>query len=309
MANNDFQNSNNKEGGPRLHYCVLTGYPLKMSKPIDNAQPILIYEFEPIGKVKIGLPTLLSFITKKEFKHPILAGICRAAYEKGEDPPIITGEYIHNDLKNNNYPKTFQEKSHHLLKMLYQKGGNEYQKFNIGSHYDYPLCFSNDSEEFERIMDYLEDKFWISWEDTSSGYGKHKLYYSVKLTEYGINEVERELPKLPMIGLVDQVIVTGDPGIDERVNHAKKLFFDEPQTHDNMRSACEALSFILEPLRKNLQAIFLPKDVEALFQIINTFDIRHNRDHLKKIDQPELLEWVFYSLLNTISTYVKMKNK
>src|SRR5205823_301894 len=130
-----------------------------------------------------------------------------------------------------------------------------------------------------------------------------KRYWGVQLTDIGIDEVEKELPKVPMIGLVNQDITTGDSDIDEQINHAKDLFYQEPQTFERMRSACEALSYVLEPLREETKKYFKSKDIEDFFQIINTFDIRHNKDSTKTIVYEEQLEWVFYALLNTVNTY------
>jgi hypothetical protein len=50
-------------------------------------------------------------------------------------------------------------------------------------------------------------------------------------------------------------------------------------------------------------------DTEYFFRIVNEFSIRHNKLSTKRINSEEQLEWVFYCLLNTINTYVKMKRK
>ena len=76
-----------------------------------------------------------------------------------------------------------------------------------------------------------------------------------------------------------------------------------------MRSACETLSYILEPLREDLKNYFSQKDVSDFFQIVNTFDIRHNKYMTKNIVHIEQLEWVFYTLLNSINTFVKLKKQ
>ena len=76
-----------------------------------------------------------------------------------------------------------------------------------------------------------------------------------------------------------------------------------------MRSAYEALSFVLEPIRKELEREFASKDINELFMIINEFDVRHNKSRIRNEHHPEILEWVFYSLLNTISAYSKIKSK
>lgn len=78
---------------------------------------------------------------------------------------------------------------------------------------------------------------------------------------------------------------------------------------DDKRSACETLSFVLEPLRKDLTSFFSTGDVSDFFLLVNRFDIRHNKTSTTSLVHEEQLEWVFYTLLNTITTYTKLKRK
>ncbi len=248
-------------------------------------------------------------MNKKEYQHPILAGICRNAFENSQEPPMLTTEFIMNDIKNIKYPKTFKEKYRHLLKYLYDRGGNDFKTFSLNSTRDYPICFSDGHEEFQRIMEYLRKNYLIEWKNDQIYARGVKSYWDIQLTDAGIEEVEKDLPKIPMIGLVSQEITTGDSETDDKINHAKDLFFQEPQTIDRMRSACEALSYVLEPLRNDVKKYFIAKDTEYFFQLVNSFDIRHNKSHTKDIEHSEQLEWIFYSLLNTINAYTKLKKR
>ena len=51
------------------------------------------------------------------------------------------------------------------------------------------------------------------------------------------------------------------------------------------------------------------KDVNNFFDIINNFDIRHNRKGIKPLKYVEQFEWLFYSLLNSLNLYYKLKKK
>lgn len=55
--------------------------------------------------------------------------------------------------------------------------------------------------------------------------------------------------------------------------------------------------------------LFTKGDTNVFFKIINDFDIRHNKNTTRQIEFPEQLEWIFYSLLNTINTYTKLKQR
>ena len=111
-----------------------------------------------------------------------------------------------------------------------------------------------------------------------------------------------------MAGLASQEIKIGDPNIDRQIEHARKSFFGEHSTFESKRSACETLCFVLEPLRDELKTIF-SGDTESFFNIVNNYNIRHNKQRTMSIQHEEQLEWIFYSLLNTINTYYKLKNK
>ena len=287
--------------------CVLTGDQLEEDFFIDQTIGLnFTYTYPPVGKVIIAIPTLLNFINSGQFRHPILSGICRNAFEQNIEPPIITQDFINNGLKNISYPKSFKEKWIFFLKILYDKGGNEFKSFNV-STIGYPICYADDEDEFLRIIEYLKDKNYIKWiysERISKG---RKKYENVQLTDDGIDQIEKDLPNIPLIGLLSQSISTGYKEIDEKINYAKDLFFKEPQTINKMRSACETLSYVLEPLRENLKNYFNSKDSEDFFNIVNNFDIRHNKEKTKNIQHPEQLEWIYYSLLNTITIYTKLK--
>lgn len=184
----------------------------------------------------------------------------------------------------------------------------ENKEFEFYSNKDFTLAFA-DPEEFKRIMDQLLQDYSLTIRATNNLSNGRTLYRGVKLTSVGKEVVERGLPKMPLCGLVSQEISTGNIEIDKKINHARQLFFDEPQSMDKMRSACEILSYVLEPLRKDLTTFLAARDVSDFFQLVNTFDIRHNKETTIDLIYAEQLEWVFYTLLNSINTYTKLKNK
>lgn len=277
-------------------------------KVLETNDNSYTYEFPPIGKARIAMPTYIAFQNARDFKHPELAGICRNAFEDGIEPPLLTSDFIANGLKNIPYPKTFKEKARHFLKYLYTHGGDDYYEFYFQSNKDYPIAFVTNEQEFNKIIEHLEEKHFLKFNPIRMA-GHRVDYWETTLTEFGIEEVEKELPKIPMHGLVVQEITTGDKAIDLKINHTKRLFFEQPQTVNNMRSACETLSYILEPYREDCVSLFGKKDIDTFFNMVNNFEIRHNKESTMKIQHPEQLEWVFYSLLNTINTYTKLKFK
>ena len=279
----------------------------------QNMSPILgtTYEYyeETVGNVKVT-DVAYKELMHGDFERYIIAGITRNAYENKQEPPLITSQFINHGYKELNPPMTFNDKSQHLLKYLYDHGGNENVSFQLNSTKDFPLAYA-EPEEFSRIIGFLEKNNWIDIRKTHKigSMASQRVFMGVELSISGINKIEEDFSEIPLIGLVEQRIKTGNVAVDEKINHAKDLFFKEGATLNDKRSACETLSYILEPLRNDLTTFFSASDVSDFFQIVNRFDIRHNKSTTINLIHEEQFDWVFYSLLNTINTFVKLKKK
>lgn len=289
--------------------CFITGLPFDKSvifHSIDfNGYK---YEFKVVGRVLITDTAKIMLDRNPNFNRTLLAGLCRTAFELKKEPPLIDSNLL-NDLESSyDYPKTFNEKSLHLLNLLYEMGGKENKKFVLDSTNDYPLAFASSQEEFSRIIEYLKKNEFIEWErNFNAEDGSITVFINVEFTKKGIDYVDKS--HLTLFGLFNQNIKTGDPTIDNKLLHAHNLFFKENSSIDDKRSACETLSYVLEPLRKKLIIYFIDKDVDTFFRIVNEFDIRHNKAQTNKIIYVEQLEWTYYTLLNTILTYIKLSKR
>jgi hypothetical protein len=287
--------------------CVFTGYKLNPDQINPSTGPFFEYENDFVGKVKITLSVYSDLEKMGNFRY-IIAGLCKHRTMNNQEPFLIDSEFIRRGYLSLKPPVEFEEKCRTFLMTLYEMGGKENRKFNLKSFEDFALAYAS-QEEFTRIVDKLENDYLISIDNKPAPAGQNEFYFGLKLTSYGIEEVKKDLPKIPLYGLVNQYITTGDLEIDNQINHARGLFFSENPTIEKMRSACETLSYVLEPLRKDLTKYFVQKDVNAFFQIVNNFDIRHNNTFTAQLVNEEQLEWVFYTLLNTINTYTKLKQK
>lgn len=293
-----------------IKYCPLIKYKLEPQDVLPVTGTTIEYETEFVGKVKITLQAIITLKENEEgFENYIFAGICKNRTIQKEEPILIDSTFINGGYKNLNPPMEFEEKCNHLLKYLYQNGGKENKEFELNNTTHFPIAYAS-PEEFIRIVDQLNSDYFIEIRKVLDLPRGNKNFMGVKLTKHGKKETEKSLPKMPLFNLVSQDITTGNPTIDEKINHARKLFFLEPQTMQSMRSACEELSHILEPIREDAKKyIGSSKDVEAFFFIVNEFDVRHNNNKTKHLEHPEQLEWIFYSLLNTINTYTKLKKR
>ena len=76
-----------------------------------------------------------------------------------------------------------------------------------------------------------------------------------------------------------------------------------------MRSAIVTLAGVLEANRKLLKTELLTADESALFQIANTFDLRHrNADQRTDVD-PIFLEWIFHTFLATAGLVGRLQRR
>lgn len=206
--------------------CLLTGIPFDHSfKELQTTKRTIKYEFAPVGVVEIGEATKNTLERTPSLEKHVLAGICRNAFENNEEPPLIDSEFLSSDFRRKfNVPSSKKEKARHLLKLLYRKGGSDLGRFQLNSTRDRTLTYSKDDKEFNDIVEYLDTQLLIKVGHTNKCLGGRVDYVDVQLTGLGIEEVEAELPKIPVIGLVVQEITTGDATVDENINHAKKLF-------------------------------------------------------------------------------------
>ena len=300
---------------PDIDICPFTGVRLKSEEISDVPNNILKLQYQNpiIGKVIISHTDYVIIREKYLSNNPeflnvkhIYIGIIRNHCERYNSSFEVKSNFIKEGYKEFDYPKDFKQKTYYFLNYLYNNGGNEYKSFILTIN-DYPLLYAIDLNEFKRIIEYLEDNLFVNYISKPVIAADSMLIrVELRLSKIGIEEIEKELPVMPMWELIKQDVFTGDVSIDDKISHAKKLFFKSDSTIEDKRSACETLSFILEPLREKLNMVIIDSDTSDFFNIVNNFDIRHNKDSTKQLEKVEQFEWIFYSLLNTIICYYKI---
>jgi len=245
--------------------CALIGYDLKPGEMKPFISTTLEYETEFVGKVKLTIPAYKELL-EGSYERYVIAGICKHRTISGIEPILIDSEFIREGYKRLNPPIEFDEKCFELNKVLYQLYGKENREFELNTTKHFPLGYA-DCEEFTRLINQLNSDHYITYKNKNrmGRYEGSNLFTGVKMTNLGKEKAKKALPKMPLFGLVSQSITTGDKERDNKINHARELFFNEPQTADNMRSACETLSYILEPLREDLKDYFASKDIADFF--------------------------------------------
>lgn len=292
-----------------LEICPITGIRInrqdfQSNQPIENSYT---YRAPTVGEVTLSVPAWFILEQNAFPQKPIIAGFCRNTFDRKGKGPKITTDFINEGYKSIEVPSSFEEKWRHLLEYLYEAGGKESKTFTLNSLVDYTITYSPYTDDFEfiRIVDHLKLLNYIIYKSKDDTHPLEVIFFQISLTIDGLEQAKKSLPTDPMIRLIREDFSLSDRDTNEKVNHAIKLFHTN-SSMDNKRSACETLSFILEPLRNELKKGF-SGDTEDFFNIVNNFNIRHNKERTKRIEHSAQLEWVFYGLLNTIRTFYLLK--
>jgi hypothetical protein len=95
----------------------------------------------------------------------------------------------------------------------------------------------------------------------------------------------------------------------DQLRHAVALFRARGADKQQKRSAVVALANILEERRRLIKSNLLSKDEDALFQIANKFNIRHQNEAQQKDYDPAFLDWIFWWYLATVDLTDQISNR
>lgn len=102
---------------------------------------------------------------------------------------------------------------------------------------------------------------------------------------------------------------TGDGEEAVRVAHAVVVHRGRSVTRADKRDAVRALGDVLESRRAELRSALGGPDENALFQIINGFDIRHMRRGQQSDYGDEFLDYLYWTLLSTVELIDRVRGR
>ncbi|MEP7009113.1 MAG: hypothetical protein ABJC13_02210 [Acidobacteriota bacterium] len=119
------------------------------------------------------------------------------------------------------------------------------------------------------------------------------------------------IPPTGLERLVAEPLVHHDPdNVTGRIKTALHKFRHHRAAIDERRGAVRDLADVLEFLRPELKRVLASQDEKDLFNIANSFGIRHHRsDQRTDYDQEVWLDWIFYYYLATIHTAIRLIEK
>ena len=135
-----------------------------------------------------------------------------------------------------------------------------------------------------------------------------KKYKNLELSEHGeiLESIEEGFENL-----FDAPIPSSDEdNITSRVKSAILKFRRASATIDDRRDSLKNLADVLEFLKPQIKNLQMNKDSNELFEIANTFGIRHH-NHRQKTDYDKGIwhSWIFYCYLSTIHLCLRLLKK
>jgi len=119
------------------------------------------------------------------------------------------------------------------------------------------------------------------------------------------------LPQEGLVDLLDAALPPCDPvNVESRVAAAATKFRRYGSSEDDKRDAIRDLADTLEFLRPEIRQVLTRKDESDLFNIANSFGIRHHNPGQKTAyDKPIWYDWMFYYYLATIHAVLRLLQK
>jgi len=132
-----------------------------------------------------------------------------------------------------------------------------------------------------------------------------KRYKKLELSETGeiLNSIEAGFEPLFNATIPSE----DDQNVGSRINSAILKFRRASSTTDDRRDALRDLADVLEFMKPTIQNLPMSKDTNELFQIANTFGIRHHNIRQKtEYDKGTWHSWIFYCYLSTIHLCLRL---
>lgn len=191
-------------------------------------------------------------------------------------------------------------------------------------------CLGYSEDDLFDVMEFLHD--WVSkpvdgryhswgncgWHyetfDSEAGRLEYRTRINELLSDYEHRyelSPDGEILTLPEDGLVDLInepLPPCDPdNVEARIAAAVRKFRHHGSSEDEKRDAIRDLADTLEFLRPEIKQVLTRKDESDLFNIANSFGIRHHNPEQKtEYDKPIWYDWMFYYYLATIHAVLRL---
>lgn len=194
-------------------------------------------------------------------------------------------------------------------------------------------CARYSEEDIFDVIEFLHDHVSKPLEGHYHNYSDCGWHYSTFNREAGrseylseINEILRDYGDGYELSIEGEVLASVETGmeyllkatlptddaenVESRVNAAMLKFRRYRSSMEDRRDAIRDLADVLEYLRPQLKGVLIKKDESDLFNIANSFGIRHhNPDQKTDYDKAIWYSWMFYYYLATIHAATRLIEK
>ncbi|AHJ95561.1 hypothetical protein [Hymenobacter swuensis] len=219
--------------------CPLTGLPSKgraSFSPYEGNNSLVLFQFVPIGRAVFEFNFLVGLYHSAAAgtlsPSAKLAGLCRQASEKGQEPVHITSKLFH-DAQGTS--ETLDEKRDHLLRVLLEVDIPAYKTRDIDIHQDFPLAFAQNGAELHLILEECIRRGLLDFQkpfDTPNDWpdGRRTHYFGVHLTRAGEKAAADSIlpPQLTTSTMTSEDIVRRQAQVAFSRAQAQRFAFNSP---------------------------------------------------------------------------------
>lgn len=256
-----------------------------------------------VAKVTITLKELIDYVSEvyEHFKEK--GGLNNLPQEESGESVLLSIEYFNKKsvLPFNKFKEYSEEEVFDLIELFY----DQLEEYESPRHYyssgqQVPSIFI-DEDEFSK--DFLKLVYRIKINKIISNYGS-----GYELTTEGY---VRDLISNGLELLVDsEQGVIADEDSTKKIKDAKNLFHSHKSDDVEKWAAITLLGGVLEQIQKTSKLNLYKKDENELFEVLNRFNIRHNRpDQMSNYDKEIFYPWIFYNLLSALDASLKIQKK
>ena len=108
---------------------------------------------------------------------------------------------------------------------------------------------------------------------------------------------------------VERVLVRGPQAERDAREHTIQLYRSRGSTLEDRRSATNTLARLLEARKELIKETLTKRGADPLFEMLNRWDVRHNREDQIRDYDPAFLDWLFLNCLSTLDLFDALEDR
>lgn len=256
-----------------------------------------------VAKVTINLNELIDYVNEVYEHFKVKGGLNNLPQEESGESVLLSIDYFNKKsiLPFNKLKEYSEEEVFDLIEFFYDQ---------LEEYESPPSYYRNGQQVPNRLIDdsvltkeFLQGVYRVKINNIISKYG---LGYELTTEGYIRDLISNGL----------EILVDSEQGVIEdedsrkKIKDAKNLFLSHKSDDVKKWAAITLLGGVLEKRQKTGKLNLYKKDENELFEVLNRFNIRHNRpDQISDYDKEVFYPWIFYNLLSALDASLKIQKK